>query len=118
MDRTGDPIVTNALIYAVHIMLSSKLGDHEGLTLFVHSRLLKSTLLVVLPTILIQNPIHMFLSPVPAHCQVQSGASGAAWQLLVGRQRPGTQLRETQCQFCVFCIIFLIISKAVLISNL
>jgi len=38
----------------MHVTLSLKLGDHEGLALFIHDCLLKSTLLVVLPAILIQ----------------------------------------------------------------
>jgi len=50
------------------IILSLKLGDHEGLALFVHSRLLKRTLLAILPEILIQTAIRAFLSPVPVYC--------------------------------------------------
>jgi len=69
VDRTGDPILTNKLFHAMHVILSLKLGDHEGLALFVHGRLLKRTLLVVLPAILIQIPICAFLGPVPVHCQ-------------------------------------------------
>ena len=41
----------------MHFILILKLGDHEGLALFVHGQLLKRTLLVVLPVILIQIPI-------------------------------------------------------------
>jgi len=63
-DRTGDPILTNEVFHAMHIILSLKLGDHEGLALFVHGCLLKRTLLIVLPVILIQIPIHASLSPV------------------------------------------------------
>jgi len=51
----------------MHAVLSLKLGGHEGLTLFIHGRLLKRTLLIVQPVILIQIPIRAFLSPVPAH---------------------------------------------------
>jgi len=68
VDRKGDPIWTNAVFHAMHIILSSKLGDHEGLTLFIHGQLLKRTLLVVLPTIMIQILIRAFLSPVPVCC--------------------------------------------------
>jgi len=46
-DRTGDPIVTNAVFHAKHVILSLKLGCHGGLALFVHDRLLKRTLLNV-----------------------------------------------------------------------
>jgi len=46
VDKTGDPILTNEVFHAIHIILSLKLGDHEGLTFFVHGRLLKRTLLV------------------------------------------------------------------------
>jgi len=60
--------MTNKVFHAMHVILRLKLGDHEGLALFVHSRLLKRTLLVVLPAILIQIPIRAFLSPVPIHC--------------------------------------------------
>jgi len=108
-DRTGDQILTNEVFRAMHVILSLKLGDHEGLTLFVHGRLLKRTLLIVLPAILIQIPIRVFLSPVPVYC---SGQSGTAWWCLAAAGRmplPGTQLRETQYRFCIFCIISLII---------
>jgi len=108
-DRTGDLILTNAVFHPMHVILSLKLGDHEGLTLFIHGHLLKRALLVVLPAILIQISICASLSPVPAHCR---GQSGTAWCCLaaVGRtSAPGTQLRETQFWFCMFCIISLII---------
>jgi len=52
----------------MYVILGLKLGDHEGLTCFVHGQLLKRTLFVVLPVILIQIPIHAFLSPVPVYC--------------------------------------------------
>ena len=64
-DRTGDPILTREVCHAMHIILDLKLGDHQGLTLFIQGRLLKRTLLLVLPEILIQ--IHAFLSPVPVY---------------------------------------------------
>jgi len=32
-DRTGDPILTEAVFHAVHVILSLKLWDHEGLAL-------------------------------------------------------------------------------------
>ena len=60
--------MTNKVFHAMHVVLSLKLGDREGLALLVHSRLLKRTLLVVLPAILIQIPIYAFLSSVPIHC--------------------------------------------------
>jgi len=66
VERTGDLILTNEVFHAMHVILSLKLGDHEGLALFVHGRLLKRTLLVVLPAILIQAVIPAFLSP--AYC--------------------------------------------------
>jgi len=68
VDRTGDPILPREVFHARHILLSLKLGDDEGLALFIHGQLLKRTLLVVLPAILIQTAIHKFLSPVPACC--------------------------------------------------
>jgi len=35
-DRTRDPMLTNAVCHAMHLVLSLKLRDHEGLALFVH----------------------------------------------------------------------------------
>jgi len=55
MDRTGDPIVMNTVFDATHIILSLKLGDHEGLALFIHGRLPKRTLLILLPVILMHH---------------------------------------------------------------
>jgi len=67
-DRTGDPILTNVVFHVMHVILSLKLGDHEGLTLFVHGRILKRTLLVVLRALLIHIPIPASPSPVPVYC--------------------------------------------------
>jgi len=47
--------------------LRLKLGDHEGLSLFVRGSLLKRTLLLVLLVILIQILIHSVLTPVPVY---------------------------------------------------
>jgi len=94
----------------MHVTLSLKLRDHEGLALFVYGRPLKRTLLVVLPAILIQIPIRASLSPVPACCPGQSGTAWCCLAAAGGTPAPGTQLRETQCQFCVFCFISLIIN--------
>jgi len=74
--RTGDPIVTYTIFHAMHTRLSLKLGDHSGLALFVHGHLLKRTLFVVLPAILIQILTRASLSPVPVYCR---GQSGTAW---------------------------------------
>jgi len=115
VDRTGDPILTSEVFPAMHVTLSLKLGDHEGLALFVHVWLLKRTLLVVLPAILIQIPIRASLSPVPACCRGQSGTAWCCLEAADGTPAPGTQLWETQCQFCIFYHISLIISKAVII---
>jgi len=49
-------------------MLSLKLEDQECLGLSVHGWLLKRTLLIVLPAILIQILIRTFLNPVPVYC--------------------------------------------------
>ena len=100
----------------MHIILGLKLGDHEGLTLFIHGHLPKRILLVVLPAILIQIPICVFLSPVPVCCRVKSGTS---WCCLAAAGRmpvPGTQLQETQYWFGIFCIISLITNIINLIS--
>jgi len=74
--RTGDPILTSEVFHALQVMLALKPGDHEGLTLFIHGRLLKRTLLLVLPALLIQIPIRAPLTPVPVCCR---GQSGTAW---------------------------------------
>ena len=65
VNRTGDPILTYMVFHAMNIILSLKLGDHEGFTVFVHGQLLKRTLHIVLPAILIQIPTCAFLSRVP-----------------------------------------------------
>ena len=116
-DRTGDPTLTKALFHAMHAMLSLKLGGHEGLALFVHGRLLKRTLLVVQPVILIQIPIRAFLSPVPAHCRVQSGTSRCCLAAAGGTPASGTQLRETAYQSRIFGLISLIINISSIISK-
>jgi len=46
-DRTGGLILNNVVFHAIHITLTLKLGDHEGLS--VHGWLLKRTLLVCGP---------------------------------------------------------------------
>jgi len=74
-DRTGDPILTSKVFHAMHVILILKLGDHKRLALFVRGRLLRRTLLLVLPAILIWIPIRAFLSPVPVYCRVQSGTA-------------------------------------------
>ena len=94
----------------MHVMLGLTLGDHEGLAHFVYGRLLKRTLLIVLPVILIQILIRVSLSPVPVCCR---GHSRTAWCCLAaagGTPVPGIQLWETQCGFCIFCFIYLIIN--------
>ena len=75
-DRTGDPMMSSVVFHAVHVVLGFKLGDHEGLAPFGHGRLLKRTLLVVLPAILIRIPIRARLSPAPVCC---GGRTGTAW---------------------------------------
>jgi len=47
---------------------------------------------------------------------VSPGLPGAAWQLLVRHQRPGTQFQETPYQFCMFRIISLIINIISIVS--
>ena len=110
VDRTGDLVLTNDIFHGMHVILSLKLGDHWGLALFFHGCLLKRTLLVVLPAILIQIMICASLSPVPAHCR---GQFRTTWCHLAAAGRtpaPGTQLQETQYGFCTFYIISLIIN--------
>ena len=119
-DRTDDTILTNKVFHAMHVILGLKLGDHEGLPIFARGRLLKRTLLIVLPVILIQIPICAFLSPVPIYCRVQPRTS---WCCLAATDTStsGTQIRDNQYRFCIFCLISLsiisVISKAVSISS-
>ena len=75
-DRTGDATLTNKVFHAMHVIPSLKLGHHKSLTLFLYGRLLKRTLLVVLPAILIQMSICAFPSLVPV---CGRGQSGTAW---------------------------------------
>ena len=107
-DRTGDPMLTNTVFHAVHVILSLKLGDHKGLALFLHGCLLKRTLPVVLPVILIQIPIRAFPSPVPAYCRGQSAAGWCCPAAAGGMPAPGTQLWETQGWFGI-CSLFLLL---------
>jgi len=67
-ERTGDPILTDAIFHALHVILSLKLGNHKGLILFVHGWLLKRTLHLVLLVILIQMLVRAFLNPAPIYC--------------------------------------------------
>jgi len=101
----------------MHVILSLKLGDHEGLALFIHGQLLKRSLLLVLPVMLIKIPMRAFPSPVPIYCRVQSGTSWCCLAAAGGTPAPGTQLRETQYQFCVFYIISPIIINISIISK-
>jgi len=123
-DRTGDPILTNAIFYAMHVILSLKLEDHRDLALFIHGQLLKMTLFVVLPAILIQIPIRASLSPVPVCCWGQSETSWCCLAAAGGTPVPCTQPQETPCQFCTFYLICLnmniisVISKASFIFTL
>jgi len=109
--------LTSEVLHAMHVIFSLKLGDHEGLAVFIHGWLLQRTLLTVLPAILIQVPIHAFLSPFSAYCC--QGQPGTAWCCLAdagGIPAPSTRLQETQYRFCIFCIISLIINILSLIS--
>jgi len=51
----------------MYIILSLKLGDQKGLTVFTNGWLLRRTLLVVLPVILMHIPICAFLSSGPIY---------------------------------------------------
>ena len=109
VNTTGDPILTSVVFHAMHVILSLKLGEHEGLAVFVHGGLLKRTLLIVLPEILIQILTRVFRSPVPACCQGQRGTSWCCPAAAGGTPAPGTQLQESQYRFCIFYIVSLII---------
>jgi len=101
----------------MHAMLSLKLGDHDGLTVFTHVWLLKRTLIFLLLATLIQILIRAFLSPDPAHCGVQSGTSWCRPAAAGRTPVPDTQLWETLCWFCIFCLISLIINIISVISK-
>jgi len=69
----------------MHVILSLKLKDQEGLALFVHGQLLKRTRLRSWSR---SWPMHswvQFLSTAEA----SPGLPGASWQLLLGCQHPG-----------------------------
>jgi len=104
-DKTGDPILilTSEVFHAMHIILSLKLGDHKGLALFNHDQLLKRTLLLVLAVIKIQILTCAFLSPVPAHCQVQSGT---AWCCLAAADDASAQHPTPGNSVLVLYILF------------
>ena len=121
LDRTSDPVFTSEVFHPIQVILSLNLGDHEGFTLFVLRWLLKRTLLIVLPVILIQILIQAFLNPVPIFCWVHPRTSGCLPGSCWHNARPrSTQFWEAQYQFCIYCTspIISIISKAVLISSL
>ena len=96
-DRTGDPILTSEVFHAMHVILSLKLGDHEGLTLDSEQYIPESRFC------LLQSPVQGFLV--------------LAWQPLVGHHHPSTQLQETQYRFYVFFLISLILSTINVISK-
>jgi len=100
----------------MNIILSWKLGDHKGLAPFIYGQLLKRTLFVVLPAILIQIPIHAFLSPVPVCWRGQPRKSWCCLADAGGMPVPGIRLQETQYLFCIICIIWLIINIISIIS--
>jgi len=93
MDRTDDPILTDEVFHAMHIILRLKLGDHEGLALFVHGCLPKRALLIVLPAILIQILTCASLSPVPVCCRGQSRTSWCCLAAAGGMPTPSSQLQ-------------------------
>jgi len=76
VDRTGVPILTREIFYAIHIILILKGADHEGMALLGRTRLLKWILLVFLPVIQIQIPICAFLSSVPSTAESNPGLPG------------------------------------------
>jgi len=101
VDRTGDPILTNEVFQAMHAILSLKLGDHEGLTLFIHDWLQK-TLLVVLPAVLTQIPIRAFLTPVLVYCRGQSGTSWCCLAAAGGTPLPAPNSGTLSISFIYF----------------
>jgi len=106
-DKTDDPILTREVCHAMHIILGLKLGDHQGLTLFIQGQLLKRTLLLVLPEILIR--IHAFLSPIPAYRGVQPGTSWCCPAAAGPTPAPGTQLQETQHPYFALLSVLLVL---------
>ena len=104
VDRTGDPILTNEVFHgsACHTRFTAE--GHKDLALFVHDQLLKRTLLLVLPEILIQIPVRAFLSPVPVYCWSQSGTS---WYLPgICRQGASTPAPSSRKVYWVLYILF------------
>jgi len=67
VDRKGDSILTREVFNARHVILSLKLVNHKGLTLFCLCLVSEEDLDVVLPATLIQTPVCAFLNPVPIY---------------------------------------------------
>jgi len=67
VNKTGDPVLTNEAFHAIHSILSLNLEDHGSLVLFVRGQLLKKTLLLVFPAILVHIPIRAFMNPAPIY---------------------------------------------------
>ena len=93
----------------MHVTLRLKLEDHEGLALFILGRLLKSTLLPVLPVILIQILICASLSPAPACCRGQSGTAWCCPELPVGRQCPAPNSGKLSVGLVYFALFLLLL---------
>ena len=101
-DRIGDPILTNEVFHAMHVILSLKVGYHEGLVLFIRGWFLKRTRLI-LAAMLIQISVCAFPSPVPVYCWVQSGTS---WCFLAATGgTPAPQHPTTRISVSVFYIL-------------
>ena len=88
----------------MHVILSLKLGDHEGLALFIRGRLLKRTLLLVLPAILMQILIRAFLSPVPVYCRCQAGTARCCPAAAGGPKRPAPDAEKIGVSFVYFIL--------------
>jgi len=97
----------------MHVILSLKLGDHKGLALLIHVHLLKRTLLVALPAILIQIPIGALPSLVPVCCR---GHCRASWCCPAAVAGPNS--RKLSVSFVYFVLFLLLILLVILVKLL
>jgi len=109
-DRTGDQTLTNAVFHAMHVIISLKLGDHEGLPLLRPWPASEEDP-ACCPAC---DP-----DPDPDPCIPESSScllpSPVRDFLVLPGSCPSTQLQETKYQFCIFCFISLIINN---VSNI
>jgi len=86
------------------VLLSLKLGDQESLGRSVHRQLLKRTLILVLPVILIQIQICAFLNSVPIYWGILSRTSWCC--LAVAGGTPVPVAPNSWKLYILFCFFY------------